>query len=200
MWGPKVSTRSGVLWAHQTGHEVLFSRDPCTYHNLFNLCMTKGYPVQKTSRYILKRLMAAFGNHGNEWRVSVVNGCWNLKMKKRAEVDRLANQSLGGARFGASHLLLPVIVCCANIASFGDYFMYFRLVFRWSFLWRHNSTIVKGYHRCDYLEKAQRDSPCVIVVREYWTLKSSQGTSYRYININHQSRSIGVWWFVYAHV
>ena len=98
------------------------SRDPCTYHNLFNLCMTKGYPKN----------VVAFGNHGNEWRASVINGCWNLKMKKRAEVDRLASQSLGGARSGASHPLLSVIVCCANIASFGDYFMYFRLVLRWS--------------------------------------------------------------------
>ena len=114
---------------------------------------------KKTSRYVLKRLMVAFGNHGNKWRVSVINGCWNLKMKKRAEVDRLASQSLGGARFGASHLLLPVIVCCANIASLWWLFHVFPIssLMKLSFLWRHNSTIIKGYHtscRCDYLEKA----------------------------------------------
>ena len=30
----------------------------------------------------------------------------------------------GRGRFGTSHLLLPVNVCCANIAFFGDYFMF----------------------------------------------------------------------------
>jgi hypothetical protein len=36
--------------------------------------------------------------------------------------------SIGKARFGASRLHLPVIVCCANIAFFGDFFM-FRFTF-----------------------------------------------------------------------
>jgi hypothetical protein len=31
-------------------------------------------------------------------------------------------------RFGTSRLLLPVIVCCANIAFYGDFFM-FRFTF-----------------------------------------------------------------------
>ena len=49
----------------------------------------------------------------------------NLNMVTR---KRAPNLNVAPLRFGASRLLLPVIVCAANIAIFGDFFM-FRFTF-----------------------------------------------------------------------